>query len=151
MTHIQSNAIVERCHLGATSSIWDFCVVLDSELGENVNVSGLCFIKGATIGDNCRIGAGAFICDGVRIEKNCFIGPKVTFTNDKNPMVNDEHYATFVPEKTNVLEGARIGANATILPGITIGKYALIGAGSVVTKDVPDYEVWVGNPARRMK
>lgn len=102
------------------------------EIGDNV-----------VIGKNCLIEAFAFICPYVIIEDNCFIGPHVCFTNDKNPPSNDL-------KTTLVKEGASIGANATILPGITIGLNARIGAGAVVTKNVPAGETWVGNPARKL-
>lgn len=97
-----------------------------------------------TIGDNCKIQALTFIPDGVTIEDNVFIGPCVCFTNDKHPPSNGTGWS-----KTLVKEGVVIGANATILTGITIGERAIIGAGSVVTRNVPPGETWIGNPAYR--
>jgi acetyltransferase-like isoleucine patch superfamily enzyme len=99
--------------------------------------------KEVKIGDGCRIQMFAFIPDGVTIEDNVFIGPGVVFTNDKYPPAKDKSEWL----KTTVKQGASIGANATIVCGVTIGKGAMIGAGSVVTKDVPDGEMWYGNPA----
>ena len=96
------------------------------------------------IGDKVKIQAFSFICDGVELEDNVFIGPHVCFTNDKHPPSSEW-------SKTLVKKGAKIGANSTILPGVTIGENAMIGAGSVVTKSVPDGEVWVGNPAHDIR
>lgn len=98
-----------------------------------------------TIGDNVTIKSGVYIWDGTRISNNVFIGPNVTFTNDKMPRskVYPDEFSRITIE-----EHASIGANATLLPGITIGKYAMVGVGAVVTKDVPDYEVVVGAPAK---
>ena len=93
-----------------------------------------------------KIEAFAFICPGVIIEDDVFIGPHVVFTNDKNPA---NTWGKRKIMKTIVKKGASIGANATILPGITIGKKATIGAGAVLTKSVPDGETWLGNPARK--
>jgi len=98
------------------------------------------------IGENCKIQPFAFIPDGVTLEDNVFIGPSVVFTNDKQPPSNGKKW-----ESTLVKDGAVIGANATILPGLIIGKGAKVGAGSVVTKDIPDGQVWAGNPARPIK
>lgn len=99
-----------------------------------------------TIGKNCKIQAFAFIPNGVTIQDNVFIGPAVTFTNDKNPSTNPD----WEQSNTIVEDGANIGANATILPGITLGAGCTIGAGSVVTKSVPPGETWVGNPAKKL-
>ena len=111
----------------------------DVTLGHNCNVFGI-------VGNNCKIEANTDIWKGVTLEDNVFVGPNATFTNDKNPRVG----IAWKLEETLVREGASIGANATILCGITIGKYAVVGAGAVVTKDIPPYQTWVGNPARRL-
>lgn len=100
---------------------------------------------GVIIGFRCKIQAFSFIPTGVNLEDDVFIGPRVTFTNDKHPPSHGNW------SKTLVKRGASIGAGAIILPGLTIGENAKIGAGSVVTKDVPDNETWVGNPAKKMK
>ena len=102
--------------------------------------------NGVTIGKNCKIQAFAYIPPGVAIEDNVFIGPHVCFTNDKRPAIGAEWQI----QPTLVKMGAVIGANATILPGITIGKNAVVGAGAIVTKSVPDGETWVGNPAHKI-
>ena len=112
--------------------------------------------KGATIGKNCKISSHTFICEGVHIEDNVFIGHGVMFTNDLFPRATNadgsqQTEADWKVIETFVKKGASIGSNATILAGITIGAGALIGAGAVVTKDVPDHAVVVGNPAKPLK
>lgn len=97
------------------------------------------------IGKGCKVQAFCFIPDGVSLGDNVFLGPAVVFTNDKYPPSHGKSWS-----KTVVEDGVSIGANATILPGIRIGKGAKIGAGAVVTKDVPPGEIWVGNPARKI-
>lgn len=114
----------------------------DPKIGEDCKIAAYVEIgKDVIIGDRVLIEAFAFIPPGVTIEDDVFIGPHVVFTNDKNPP------SGFWGE-TIVRKGAVIGANATILPDVEIGQGATIGAGSVVTKSIPDFEIWVGNPAR---
>jgi len=96
------------------------------------------------IGNNVTVKCGVYLWDGITIEDNVQIGPSATFTNDKYPRAKDFSYEL---KRTTIKKGASIGANATILGGITIGEYAMIGAGSIITKDVPDGELWYGNPA----
>lgn len=112
--------------------------------------------KGATIGKNCKISSHSFICEGVHIEDNCFIGHGVMFTNDLFPRAtnsdgNSQSEEDWTLIETFVKRGASIGSNATILCGVTIGENALIGAGAVVTKDVPANTVFAGNPAKFIK
>lgn len=112
--------------------------------------------KGASIGKNCKISSHSFICEGVHIEDNVFVGHGVMFTNDLFPRATNEDgglqtEADWHVVETFVKKGASIGSNATILCGITIGEKALIGAGAVVTKDVPPHAVVAGNPARIIK
>jgi len=118
-------------------------------LGDDVIVGTLAVIEsGAVIGNNVTIHTGAFVCSLTHLDEGAWIGPHVTFTNSKYP-----HTATSPTERVGarVKRGARIGANATILPGVTIGIEALVGAGSVVTRDVPDRAVVVGNPAKVLR
>lgn len=109
--------------------------------------------RGAVVGARCKISSHSFICEGVSIEDCVFIGHGVMFTNDRHPRAADDAgrlqgAQDWVVEPTLVRHGASIGSNATILPGITIGAYALVGAGSVVTRDVPDNAIVAGVPAR---
>lgn len=138
---------VQSKNIGKNTNIWQFCVVLpNARIGDNCNICSNVFIENdVIIGNNVTVKCGVQLWDGVTVEDNVFIGPNVTFTNDLYP--RSKQY----PEKfykTIIKKGASIGANATIICGHTIGENAMIGAGSVVTKDVPSGELWVGNPAR---
>jgi UDP-2-acetamido-3-amino-2,3-dideoxy-glucuronate N-acetyltransferase len=125
--------------------IWDHCNIYGSTLGNDVSVGFGSEIGNAIIGDNVRIGAMSFICEGVTIENDVFIAPRVTFTNDKYPPSDKSKW-----QKTIVKQKASIGAGCVILCGVTIGEGAKIGAGSVVTKNVPAGELWIGSPARKV-
>ena len=138
---------VKSENIGNNTKIWQFCVILEgARIGENCNINCNVFIENdVIIGNNVTIKPGVQVWDGVRIGDNVFIGPNVTFTNDIIPR------SKIYPQKfepTIIEEWASIGANSTIIAGNKIGKYAFIGAGSVVTKDVPSYTVWYGNPAK---
>lgn len=143
---IHSLADVHSTDIGDNSYIWQFCVVLEkAKIGCNCNINAQVLIENdVVIGDNVTIKSGVQIWDGIKIEDNVFIGPNVTFTNDFTPR-SKQYPKKFL--QTIVKKGASLGANSTILGGITIGEYALIGAGSVITKDVPNNELWYGNPA----
>ena len=126
--------------------VWQYCVILkNARIGKNCNINFNVYIENdVIIGDNVTIKPGVQIWDGLRIGNSVFIGPNATFTNDLMP--RSKQY----PEKfaqTHIEEGASIGANATILAGITIGAFAMIGAGSVVTKNILPFSLWYGNPA----
>ena len=140
-------ADVQSKNIGERTTIWQFCVILENaSVGKNCNINCNVFIENdVKIGDNVTIKPGVQIWDGITIEDDVFIGPNVTFTNDLFPR-SKKHPEKF--EKTLIKKGASIGANATMLAGITIGENALIGAGTVVTKDVPANEIWMGNPAK---
>jgi UDP-2-acetamido-3-amino-2,3-dideoxy-glucuronate N-acetyltransferase len=141
------NAIVESPKIGKGTRIWAFAHVLPGAvIGEDCNLCDQTFIENdVIIGDRVTIKCGVQLWDGITLEADVFVGPNATFTNDPFPRSN--HYpASF--SRTLVRKGASIGANATILPGLTIGQYAMVGAGTVVTKDVPPFAIVVGNPAR---
>lgn len=138
---------VDSNNIGSGTTVWQFCVILkDAVIGKNCNINCNVFIENdVSIGNNVTIKSGVQIWDGIVIEDNVFIGPNVTFTNDLYPR-SKHRPKSFA--KTIIREGASIGANSTILCGITVGKYAMIGAGSVVTKDIPAFSLWYGNPAK---
>lgn len=133
--------------VGSGTRIWQFSVILKGAIiGKNCNICAHTLIESdVIIGNNVTIKSGVFLWDGARIGDNVFIGPNATFTNDLYPRSKSypDKFLSIIVEK-----GASIGANATILPGIIIGSYAIVGAGAVVTKNVPSYAVVVGNPAR---
>jgi UDP-2-acetamido-3-amino-2,3-dideoxy-glucuronate N-acetyltransferase len=132
--------------IGINTYIWQYTVVLkDAKIGDNCNVNCNCFLENdVIIGDNVTIKSGVQIWDGLRIEDDVFVGPNVTFTNDLVPR-SKVYPKEF--KKTFLRKGCSLGANATIVAGIEIGKYALVGAGSVLTKSINPYTVWYGNPA----
>ncbi len=121
----------------------------DAKIGENCNICSYCFIENKdAIGNNVTIKCGVQIWDGITIEDNVQIGTNVSFTNDKYPCAKNPNWKL---EKTTIKKGASIGSGSTVGCGIPIGENAMIGMGSVVTKDVPAGEVWVGNPTRFLK
>ena len=133
-----------------STNVWQFCVVLPgAQIGENCNICSHCFIENEVrIGNNVTIKSGVQIWDGITLEDNVCIGANVTFTNDRYPRAKNKGWKL---EKTIVKKGASIGAGSTVLCGVTIGENAMVGIGSVVTKDVPAGEVWFGNPAVYIK
>jgi len=141
-------ADVKTSRIGDNTKIWQFCVVLeDAKIGNNCNICMNVLIENdVQIGNNVTIKSGVQLWNGVIVEDNVFIGPNVTFTNDKYPR-SKQYPESFL--KTVIKCGASLGANSVIIAGHTIGEYALIGAGSVVTKDIPPYTVWYGNPAKQ--
>jgi acetyltransferase-like isoleucine patch superfamily enzyme len=132
----------------------NFVNVYGCSIDDNTKVGSFVEIqKGASIGKNCKISSHAFICEGVHVEDNCFIGHGVMFTNDLFPRATNSDGLLQTETDWNIVEthvkkGASIGSNATILCGITIGSNAMVGAGAVVTKDVPPNAIVVGNPAK---
>lgn len=130
-----------------STRVWQFCVILPgATIGEECNICSHCLVENnVVIGNRCTIKSGVQIWDGIELEDDVFVGANVSFTNDKYPHSYSREWTLL---KTKVCKGATIGAGVTILPGLTIGAGSMIGAGSVVTKDVPEGELWVGNPAR---
>lgn len=149
MTHFfaHPNALVETENIGKNTRIWAFAHVLPAAvIGEDCNLCDQVFIENdVVIGDRVTIKSGVQLWDGITLEDDVFVGPNATFTND--PFPRSKQYPETFP-RTVIRKGASIGANATILPGLTIGQFAMIGAGTVVTKDVPAFAVVMGNPAR---
>ncbi len=143
--YVDSGAVI-----GAGSRVWHFCHVNGGavigarcSLGQNVVV-----MNGVTVGDNARIQNNVSLYEGVELEDDVFCGPSMVFTNVINPRSSVSRKHEY--QRTLVRRGASIGANATIVCGVTIGRHAFIGAGAVITRDVPDYALMAGVPARRM-
>ena len=140
---IHELADVKSRQIGGGTRIWQFVVILSGAvIGNNCNICAHCFIENdVVVGNNVTVKCGVQLWDGITIEDNVFIGPNVTFCNDKYPKSGQHNFKLL---KTLVKEGASIGANATILPGVTIGENAVIGAGANITKDVPENTVVKG-------
>lgn len=126
---------VQSKNIGKDTNVWQFVVILpEAQIGDGCNICSHCFIENdVKIGNNVTVKCGVQLWNGIEIEDGVFIGPNVTFCNDKFPKSKNKNFTLL---KTIVKKGASIGANATILPGITIGENAMIGAGAIVTKDV---------------
>jgi len=139
---------IKDCTIGEGTIIRDFVNMYGCKIGKDCKIAAFVEVqRGVTIGDRCKVEAYAFIPTGVTIEDEVFVGPHVCFTNDLHPHAVGDWEVT----PTLVKKGASIGANATIVCGITIGEGAMVGAGAVVTKDVPAGATVVGNPARQIK
>ncbi len=146
MIRIHPSSEVLSQQIGNDTYIWQYCIILPgAKIGSNCNICANVLIENdVKLGNNVTVKSGVQLWDGVTLEDNVFIGPNVTFTNDKVPR------SKMYPDlflKTLIKKGASIGANSTIVAGHTIGEYAFVGAGSVVTKDIPANTVWYGNPA----
>jgi len=148
---------LNNVRLGENVKVFKFVNAYGCSIDDNSKIGAFVEIqKGASIGKNCKISSHTFICEGVHIEDNCFVGHGVMFTNDLFPRATNLDGSQQSDEdwdlvETFVKKGASIGSNATILCGVTIGENALVGAGSVVVKDVPANTVVVGNPAKVVK
>ncbi|QOD11852.1 N-acetyltransferase [Psychrobacter sp. 28M-43] len=147
MSFIHHLADVASCQIGKGTRVWQYSVILENaKIGDDCNICAHTLIEGdVTIGNNVTIKSGVYIWDGTRIEDNVFLGPNATLTNDLMPRSKQypDSFSGIILKKNS-----SIGANATLLPGVTIGEGAMVGAGAVVTKNVPDYAVVVGNPAK---
>ncbi|GLO47651.1 acyltransferase [Pseudomonas putida] len=147
MPSIHQLADVKSDAIGDGTRVWQFVVIMKgAQIGRNCNICAHTLIEGdVVLGDNVTVKSGVYLWDGTRIADDVFIGPNATFTNDAMPR------SKVYPEQFNGItleRGASIGANATLLPGVVVGEYAMVGAGAVVTKNVPPYAVVVGNPAK---
>ncbi len=147
---IHPSADVQSKQIGEGTRVWQYVVILSGAvIGRDGNICSHCFIENqVVVGDRVTVKCGVQLWDGVTLEDDVFVGPNATFTNDREPRSRNAG-ATLLP--TLVKKGASIGANATILPGLTIGEGAMVGAGAVVTKDVPPRTLVVGNPARAVR
>ena len=147
---VHPTAIVdEGAQIGAGTKIWHFCHVMSgAQIGENCSLGQNVFVASdVELGESVKVQNNVSIYTGVTCEANVFLGPSMVFTNVLNPrsgINRKDHY-----QKTTVKTGASIGANATIICGHSIGQFAFIGAGAVITKDVPDYALMIGNPAKQ--
>ncbi|QDG51720.1 N-acetyltransferase [Persicimonas caeni] len=148
--HHPTAIIDEGAEIGDDTKIWHFCHVMSGArigercvLGQNVYVGGT-----AVIGDGCKVQNNVSVYDGVCLDDDVFVGPSAVFTNVRHPRAHVSRKDEYEP--TRVGRGATIGANATIVCGTRLGEYAFVGAGSVVTKDVPAHALVVGNPARQL-
>jgi UDP-2-acetamido-3-amino-2,3-dideoxy-glucuronate N-acetyltransferase len=144
---VHPNALVESAQIGNRTRIWAFAHILPGAvIGKDCNICDHTFIENdVIIGNRVTIKSGVQLWDGITLEDDVFIGPNATFTNDPFPR-SKQYPESF--SRTMICKGASIGANATILPGLVIGSYAMVGAGAVVTKNVPPFAIVVGNPAR---
>ena len=149
--------IAPDVQLGVDVKIFDFVNLYGCKIGDNSKIGTFVEIqKGAVIGEDCKISSHTFICEGVTIEAGVFVGHNVTFINDRYPRSTSEEGELqteddWVCVPTLIKQGASIGSSATLLCGVTVGENAIVGAGSVVTKDVPANSIVAGNPARVMK
>lgn len=148
MSTIHPLSDIQSQHIGKGTIIWQYCIILpNAVIGDNCTISAFVFIENdVVIGNNVTVKSGVQLWDGITVCDNVFIGPNVTFTND---LVPRSKIYPLCFEKTILKKGASIGANATIIAGISIGEYAFIGAGSVLTKNVPANTLWYGNPAKQ--
>ncbi|GGC56897.1 acyltransferase [Marinobacter halophilus] len=147
MNYIHPLADVAECSIGEGTKVWQFVVILKgATIGQGCNICAQTLIEGdVVVGDRVTIKSGVQLWDGTRVEDDVFIGPNVTLTNDPYPR-SKEYPKRFLG--VTIKRNASIGANATLLPGIQIGESAMIGAGAVVTKNVPAKAVIAGNPAK---
>jgi acetyltransferase-like isoleucine patch superfamily enzyme len=147
MISIHPTALVASPRLGEGTRVWAFVNILaGATIGRDCNVCDRCFVENdVVVGDRVTIKTGVSLWDGVRLEDDVFVGPDVSFANDARPRSGVRSVSH---PRTLVRRGASLGSGAVLLPGITVGTWAMVGAGSVVTRDVPDFALVYGNPAR---
>ncbi|RTZ00900.1 N-acetyltransferase [Flavobacterium sp. RSP49] len=138
-----------QAEIPKNTNVWQYTVILSkAKIGDSCNICSHCFIENdVVVGNNVTVKCGVYLWDGITIEDNVQIGPNVTFTNDKYPRAKQ----AFELQRTIIKTGASIGAASTILGGVTIGENAMIGAGSLITKNIPANELWYGSPAKFIK
>jgi UDP-2-acetamido-3-amino-2,3-dideoxy-glucuronate N-acetyltransferase len=152
---IHKTAVVETDAIGAETSVWEFTHIMKGAIiGENCNIGGSCFIeRGVTVGRNCTIKNQNMLWQGIVVEDDVFIGPGVVFVNDRYPRSRRSSYGADRYRtdgwigRTVIRQGASIGAGAFVLAGVTVGRFAMVGAGALIAKSVPDYVLALGNPA----
>lgn len=148
MANIHPLADCKSKDIGENTNIWQFCVIFkNAKIGKNCNICANVLVEDdVIIGENVTVKSGVQLWNGARVEDDVFIGPNVTFTNEhfSRSKQYPDHF-----EQTIIKKGASLGANCTVIAGNTVGEYSLIGAGSVVTKNIPPYTVWFGNPIRQ--
>jgi UDP-2-acetamido-3-amino-2,3-dideoxy-glucuronate N-acetyltransferase len=144
----ESSFVEQPCSIGKGTKIWHFCHIMENTvIGENCNFGqNVVVLPGCVVGNNVKIQNNVSVYEGVTLEDDVFCGPSAVFTNVINPRSHVSRRNEY--QRTLVKRGASIGANATIICGVTLGRYCFIGAGAVVTRDVPDYAMVFGNPAR---
>ena len=149
-TEIHPSADVQSVDIGVGTRVWQYVVILPgARIGDDCNICSHCLIENdVVIGDRVTVKSGVQLWDGLRVGDDVFIGPNVTFTNDRHPRSGNREFEKL---PTVLEEGCSIGAGAVILPGLRIGSAAMVGAGAVVTRDVPAGATVVGNPARIME
>ncbi|MCD0471051.1 acyltransferase [Flavobacterium sp. JAS] len=147
MIHVLADVQTEK--IGINTSVWQYSIILSGAIiGDNCNINCHTFIENdVKIGDSVTIKSGVYLWDGIEIEDNVFIGPNVTFTNDERPR-SKQYPIEF--KKIKILKNASIGAGSIILGGVTLGEFSMIGAGTLVTKNVPDRALVIGSPGRIM-
>jgi acetyltransferase-like isoleucine patch superfamily enzyme len=145
---VHPKAICESNSIASGTRIWAFCNVQEKAvIGKDCNICDHCFVENnVVVGDRVTLKNGVSLWEGVKLEDDVFVGPNAVFTNDIKPRSKVYHDE---PDRTLVRQGATIGANAVIIAGNTVGRYAFIGAGAVLTKSAPDFTIWLGNPARQ--
>jgi len=147
MTTIHPTALVASARVGEGTRIWAYVNVLaGATIGRDCNICDRCFVENdVVIGDRVTVKCGVSLYDGLSLEDDVFVGPGVTFSNDPRPRSGRRRNSY---PKTRIRTGASLGAGAVLLPGITVGRWAMVGAGSLVTRDVPDFALTYGSPAR---
>jgi UDP-2-acetamido-3-amino-2,3-dideoxy-glucuronate N-acetyltransferase len=151
ISRVSEHQILRNVHVGVDVKIWNFVNAYECEIGDGSMIGTYVEIQaGVKVGARCRVQSHSFLCEGVTLEDDVFVGHGVIFVNDNHPRASAAHYADWTALPVLVKRGASIGSRAVVLGGVTIGERATVGAGAVVTRDVPDGATVVGVPARLM-